>query len=168
MMRVGAGAGLVLAFLTAFGQASAADLVHSGFTRNTGDVGIFVAEEKGYFRQENIEFKLTFFDSGARMVAPLGTGELDVGSLPMSLGMYNAATRKIDNRVVSDRGRTAPGYNYQTLMVRKDLIESGRFKGYSDLKGLRVGIIAPGISVLSVLNEALKKGGLKYEDAEKV
>lgn len=147
---------------------AAADLVHSGFTRNTGDVGIFVAEEKGYFKQENIEFKLTYFDSGARMVAPLGTGELDIGSAPMSIGLYNAAARKIDNRVVADRGRTGPGYWYQTLMVRKDLIESGRFKGYRDLKGLTFAITAPGISVLSVLNEAMKKGGLAYNDIEKV
>lgn len=148
--------------------AFAADPVHSGYTRNTGDVGIFVAEEKGYFRQENIEFKLTFFDSGARMVAPLGTGELDIGSAPMSLGLYNAAARKIENRVVADRGRTAPGYMYQTLMVRKDLIESGRFKSYADLKGLKVAIIAQGIAILSVLNEAAKKGGIRYDDIEKV
>ena len=148
--------------------ASSAELVHSGYTRNTGDVGVFVADEKGYFKQENIEFKLTFFDSGARMVAPLGTGELDIGSAPMSLGLYNAATRKIDNRVVADRGRTAPGYMYQTLMVRKDLIESGRFRSYADLKGMKVAIIAQGIAILSVLNEAAKKGGVRYEDIEKI
>ena len=148
--------------------ARSAELVHSGYTRNTGDVGVFVADEKGYFKQENIEFKLTFFDSGARMVAPLGTGELDIGSAPMSLGLYNAATRKIGNRVVADRGRTAPGYMYQTLMVRKDLIESGRFRSYADLKGMKVAIIAQGIAILSVLNEAAKKGGVRYEDIEKV
>ena len=147
--------------------ACAADVVKAGFTGNTGDVGFFVADERGYFKQEGIEFQQIYFDSGARMIAPLGTGDLDVGSAPANVGLYNAAARKIDVRVVADRGRTAKNNMYQTVMIRKDLIESGRFKDYRDLKGLKFAFPAPGVSSLSVFNEALKKGGLTFADAEK-
>ena len=51
-------------------------------------------------------------------------------------------------------------------MVRKDLIDSGRFKTYADLKGLKMAVPAPGINVLAIVNEAAKKGGIKYEDME--
>lgn len=148
--------------------ALAADRVNVGSVGNSGDVGFYLAEARGYFAAENLDVKLNVFDSAAKMIAPLGTGELDVGSGAASAGLYNAAARKIDIRVVADRGRTAPGYQYQTLMIRKDLIDSGRVKSYADLKGLKFAAAAPGVTSLSVLNEAMKKGGLKYADAETV
>ena len=162
------GAYSFFAFLASASLAGAADVVKAGFTGNTGDVGFFVADEKGYFREEGIEFHPIYFDSGARMIAPLGTGDLDAGGAPANVGLYNAAARKIDIRVVADRGRTAKNNMYQTVMIRKDLIESGRFKNYRDLKGLKFAFPAPGVSSLSVLNEALKRGGLTYPDVEKV
>lgn len=157
---------LALPLLSA--PAIAADVVNVGSVGNSGDVGFFIAEAKGYFRAENLDVKLTVFDSAARMIAPLGTGDLDVGSGAASAGLYNAAARKIDIRAVADRGRTAPGYQYQTLMIRKDLVDSGRVKDYSDLKGLKFAAAAPGVTSLSVINEAMKKGGLKYTDVEVV
>jgi NitT/TauT family transport system substrate-binding protein len=53
-------------------------------------------------------------------------------------------------------------------MVRKDLVDSGRYKTFADLKGMKVAIGAPGTGTASALNEALKKGGLKYGDVEVV
>ncbi len=149
-------------------SARAADTVHLATTRNAGDVGIFIAVDRGLFAAENIDAQLTEFDTGAKMVAPLATGELDVGTLPGNAGLYNAAARKIDTRVVADRSRSAPNNFYQTLMVRKDLIDSGRFKTYADLKGLRMAVPAPGLNVLSVVNEAAKRGGVNYADIEKI
>ncbi len=154
--------------LAILSPAFAADKVNVGSVGNSGDVGFFVAEAKGYFKAENLEVTLTVFDSAAKMIAPMGVGELDVGSGAASVGLYNAAARQIDIRVVADRGRTGPGYQYQTMMIRKDLIDSGRFKGYADLKGLKFAAAAPGVTSLSVLNEAMKKGGHTYEDVEKV
>ncbi|MDB5595245.1 MAG: transporter substrate-binding protein [Hyphomicrobiales bacterium] len=159
-------AALTIPFVSA--PAMAGDLVNVGAVGNSGDVGFYLAEAKGYFAAENLDVKLNVFDSAAKMIAPLGTGDLDVGSGAASAGLYNAAARKIDIRAVADRGRTAPGYQYQTLMIRKDLIDSGRVKGYADLKGLKIAAAAPGVTSLSVINEAMKKGGHAFADAETV
>jgi NitT/TauT family transport system substrate-binding protein len=148
--------------------ALAADKVNVGVVGNSGDVGFYVAQERGYFAAENLDVTFNVFDSAAKMIAPLGTGELDVGSGAASAGLYNAATRKIEIRAVADRGRTAPGYQYQTLMIRKDLVESGRVKDYKDLKGLKFAVAAPGVTALSVTNEAMKKGGHTFADADVV
>ena len=142
------------------------DRVNVGAVGNSSDVGIYVAEAKGYFTAEKLDVKFNVFDSAARMIAPLGTGDLDVGSGAASAGLYNAGARKIDIRAVADRGRTAQGYMYQTLMIRKDLLDSGRVKDYADLKGLKFAVAAPGVTALSVTNEALKRGGHKFADAE--
>ena len=53
-------------------------------------------------------------------------------------------------------------------MVRKDLIDSRKFTDFKDLKGLRVAVVGVGSGDESVLNEALKRGGLKWRDANVV
>lgn len=160
-------AGLVIAVL-ASGNARAADVVNFATTKNSGDIGIFLAADRGLFAAEGIDARLTDFDTGARMVAPLATGELDGGTLPGSAGLYNAVVSKIAIRVVADRSRSAPGYLYQTLMIRKDLVDSGRFRDYRDLKGMKIAVAAPGINILSIVNDAARRGGLDYNDVEKV
>jgi NitT/TauT family transport system substrate-binding protein len=148
--------------------ATAADVVNFATTKNAGDVGAFLAADRGLFAAEGIDARLTDFDTGAKMVAPLATGELDGGTLPGSAGLYNAVSSRIGIRVVADRSRSAPGHMYQTLMIRKDLIESGRFKDYRDLKGMKIAVAAPGINILSIVNDAATRGGIAYDDVEKV
>ena len=75
----------------------------------------------------------------------------------MSLRIGNGTTDYV--RVSNGRG---------ALVVRKDHVESGRYKDYKDLKGFKVAVIGHGTSNSSALNEALKRGGHKFEDAESV
>jgi NitT/TauT family transport system substrate-binding protein len=161
----------ILAFallVAATAGARAADVVKVGLVGNSSDAPIYIAEARGYFRDAGIEIQSTTFDSAARQIAPLATGELDVGGGATSAGLFNAAARKIDLRIVGDRSRMAPGYSFMTLLIRKDLIDSGRFKSYADLKGLKIALAAPAISPSTMLNAAAVKGGLKFDDVEKV
>src|SRR5262249_31714192 len=148
--------------------AAAADTVKVGIARTVSDAGYYIAEAEGLFRQEGIEMALTPFNSAAQMIAPLGTGELDVGGGTVSAGFYNAVGRGIAMKIVADQASMKPGYGYSSLMVRKDLVDSGRYKSFADLKGMKVAIAAPGTGTASALNETLKQGGLKYGDVEVV
>src|SRR6266542_6644056 len=148
--------------------ASAQEKVRVGIVNSSSDAGFLVAEKKGYFKQEGLEAEFTPFDSAARMIAPLGAGQLDVGGGSPSAGLYNAVGRGIDIKIVADKGSTPPGYGFQPLLVRKDLVDSGRFKSLADLKGMKIAGSAPGSASTSTLNEALKKVGLKYHDVERV
>ena len=144
--------------------ASAADKVQVGILNAAGDIGMFVAEARGYFKAENLDVTLIPLDSAVKMMPSLSTGDLDVGSGVTSAALYNAAARKIDVRVVASRGRTAPGYIYQSLIIRKDHVQSGRYKTLADLKGLKFGFVSPGSSLHSLLNEAAKAGGVDIHD----
>jgi NitT/TauT family transport system substrate-binding protein len=150
------------------GSAAAEDLVRVGIVNASSDAGFLIAERKGYFKQEGIRIEFVTFDSAARMVAPLGSGQLDVGGGSASAGLYNAVARGIDIKIVADKGSTPPGYGFQPLLVRKDHVDSGRFKTLKDLKGMKIAGSAPGSASTSTLNEALKKAGLKYHDVERV
>ena len=142
----------------------AADKVNVAVLNAAGDIGLFIAQERGYFRDEGLDVTLNSLDSAVKMIPLLGTGDLDVGGGATSASLYNAADRKIDVRVVASRARTAPSFVYQALVIRKDLVESGKFKGYSDLKGLKLAFASPGSTPLSSLNQVLKKVGLTVPD----
>jgi len=159
-----------LAAILALGAGGArADVnVRVGTSNSSSDVAFYIADKKGYFKQEGINIVLTPFDSAAKMVAPLGTGQLDVGGGAPSAGLYNAVARGIDVKIVADKGSSPPGYGYNPLLVRKDLVDSGRYKSFKDLKGFKVAGPARGTSPDAILNEALKKGGLKFSDVEVV
>ncbi len=159
-----------LAFLLAIQgfAANAADKVRVGLTMSTADAPIFVASERGYFAAEQLEVEIIPLDSASKAIAPLATGDLDAAGGSASAGLFNAAARQIDIRIVADRATAAPGYHYQSVIVRKDLIDSGRFKGYGDLKGMKVGLPAPGTGGQILVDEMTRIGDLAYGDVEQV
>jgi NitT/TauT family transport system substrate-binding protein len=158
----------ILVSSPASAASSAPVTVRVGTASVASDVGFFIADKKGYFKEEGLTVTFTTFNSAAKMIAPLGTGQLDVGGGTVSAGLYNAAARDINVKVVADKGSIQPGYGFSALMVRKDLVDSGRYKSYKDLKGLNIAVGASGTGTTSALNEALKKGGLKYSDVNVV
>src|SRR5580658_6126158 len=95
--------------------------VTMGIANTASDVGIFIADRKGYFRDAGIAVTTTPFPSAARMIPSLGTGQLDVGGGTVAAGLYNAAERGIGIRIVADKGSVKDGYEFSTLLIRKDL-----------------------------------------------
>ena len=158
-------AGVMLAMSAA---AQAADSVTVGTGGSASDAPFYIAQDRGYFKDENLDVKLLVLDSGAKVIAPLGTGELDVGSGALSVGFWNALVRGVKFRVVADRGHTEKGFYYQSVFMRKDLVDSGAMKSLKDLVGKRMGFAAQGVTSLSLLNEAAKSVGFKFEDVTPV
>ena len=129
------------------------------------DIGFFLALKKGYFRDEGLNVELTQMANAPQMIGPLGMGQLDVGAGTVAASLYNAVAQNIALRAVADKGSMRPGYGFSGLLVRKDLVDSGRYKGYADLKGLKLAVGTFGSANASAMNEALKKGGLTWCDA---
>ncbi|MFQ0815149.1 ABC transporter substrate-binding protein [Brucella anthropi] len=159
-------ASVVFSCLTARAENTAT--VNIGLVNSNSDVAFFIADKKGYFRDEGIDAKFIPFDAGAKMVAPLGAGQLDVAAGSPSAGLYNAVARGIGIKIVADKGSTPPGYGYQPLLVRKELIDTGKFKSLADLKGMKVAGSANGSASTSTMNALLEKGGLKSSDVERL
>jgi NitT/TauT family transport system substrate-binding protein len=111
---------------------------------------------------------MTSMQTGAYMVAPLGAGQLDMGAGATSAGLFNSATRGIGIKVVADKGSNLPGYAYVSLLVRKELVQSGKFKTLKDLKALRIAEPGKGASTGATVNQALQHAGLHYDDATHV
>ena len=112
-----------LALDAIFACASAADQVRIGISRTISDAGYYIADAKGLFREEGLEVSIIGFNSAAQMIAPLGTGDLEVGGGTVSAGFYNAVGRGILMKIVADQASIKPGYGYSSLMVRRDHVE---------------------------------------------
>jgi NitT/TauT family transport system substrate-binding protein len=154
------GAGLAAA------NAAEPGVVTVGVAGTTSDAPIYIADRKGYFREEGVAIKVIDFRSASDMVAPLGTGQLDAGAGSASAGLYNAVLRGVLIRIVADKASSSPGYGATKILVRRDLADSGRYRSPQDFKGMRFAMNAPGVSNTATLNALLRSVGLRFSDVE--
>src|SRR5262245_58956445 len=133
LWRLAAGIGAVALTTAAAAQSVT---VTVGAASTTSDAPIYIAEKQGYFRDEGIDVTVTNFRPASGMVAPLGAGQLDAGAGSASAGLYNAVTRGIKIKIVADKASSPPGYGATKILVRKDHVDSSRFKEVKDLKGM--------------------------------
>jgi len=129
---------------------------------------LLLAAKLGYFKEAGIDAKLLPFDAAAKMMAPAGSGQLDVAAGAPSAALYNALAAKVNVKIVADKGSSAPGYGFQPIMVRKALVTSGEYKSPKDLKGMRFAEGAQGTAAAVFVAKFLKMGGLSYNDVKHV
>jgi NitT/TauT family transport system substrate-binding protein len=116
-----------------------------------------VAERKGYFRDEGLEVEIPDFAGGAKALQALVGGSADFVS-----GAYehtiNMAAKKQPIKAVVLQLR----YSAIELVMPKD--RAARYRGGRDLKGLKIGVTAPGSSTNMFVDNLLVKDGLKPAD----
>ncbi|RAI46072.1 ABC transporter substrate-binding protein [Rhodoplanes roseus] len=116
-----------------------------------------LAERLGYFKEQGLDVTITDFGGGAKSLQSLIGGSADVvtGAYEHTIRMQ-AKGQEI--RAVTELGRF-PGI---VLAVRKD--KAAAVKSFKDLKGMKIGVTAPGSSTNFFLNALLAKDGLKSTD----
>jgi NitT/TauT family transport system substrate-binding protein len=165
-----------LAGIAALSAASAArplraqglDTVNVGKLTGVSDCPFFIADRKGYFRDVGLNIVWTTFPQSQAMVAPLAQGQLDAMGGSVSAGIYNAIGAGVPVKIVGDRGIDYAPYGALPLVVRTELVRSGRFKTLSDLRGLRVAEPGRGSANLPIVYRFLRQGGLTYDDVQHV
>jgi NitT/TauT family transport system substrate-binding protein len=112
--------------------------------RSVPDGVVLIAQQRGYFDAEGIRLNIVPFGLTSQALSSLGTNQIDVVIGGVNAALYNQIARGVDVRVVADGGSTAPGYDWQGIAVRQDLLDSGRYKAPPDLKGLKVNEVSTG------------------------
>jgi NitT/TauT family transport system substrate-binding protein len=131
-----------------------------------GDAPIFIAEDRGYFREEGLEVERTQFDSAARMIPALASGQLDVGGGAISAGLFNAVGRGVSLFIVADKGSFRDGDRWNSIVARKDLSDSGALRDWPDLRGRPIGIPSKGTGNEIVFARGLASAGLSLDDVD--
>jgi NitT/TauT family transport system substrate-binding protein len=128
----------------------------------TGDAPLYIALEKGYFREQNLDIEFVRFGSALDMIAPLSAKQLDVGSGGIGAGLFNAFSQGIPIKLVAETVRTPESWKSNAWFVRSDLKDA--IKSPADLKGRTVSLAATCTVIDTELSVLLEKGGLKRSD----
>jgi NitT/TauT family transport system substrate-binding protein len=129
---------------------------------------IYVALEKGYFREQGIDLRLESSAGVADVVAFLATGDLDTASGATTVGLFNAFDRGADFRIIAPMGIMTLEDSPLPLLVRKDLYDSGELRAPADLRGRRVAMNTRGASPEYLLTKVLDSAGLTIDDVDPV
>jgi len=117
-----------------------------------------IAERLGYFKEQGLDVTINDFRGGAQSLQALAGGSVDVvtGAYEHTIRMQ---AKGQDVRALIELGRF-PGI---VLGVRKDRADA--YKSPADLKGMKIGVSAPGSSTNFFVMYLLAKAGLKPTDA---
>ena len=166
-------AGLTASSLAAPGVAAAqtapADLatVRVGILGISTDAPIAIADQKGFFREHGIKIEYVKFTSSEVMMPLLAGTDLDIGTGAPGASLYNAVIRGIDIRAVADAATDPPGFGWSKLLIRSDLVKSGKYKTIKDLKGMTIAGAARASSSAAQVTRLLAQAGLPYSDVKR-
>jgi ABC-type nitrate/sulfonate/bicarbonate transport system substrate-binding protein len=135
---------------------------------SVANVGMYIANERGYFREEGIAINWVPFTNGADEIPALATGQLDIGGPTADSSFFNAVARGIELKIVATKGSQAPGHGYGAFVARKDLVESGQLRDYCDLRGKRIAVVGRGIASEADLAKATAQCNMTVADVDEV
>ena len=116
-----------------------------------------IAERQGYFKDEGLEVEVPDFAGGAKALQALVGGSADAVSGAFEHTINMQAKKQPIRAVVLQAS-----YSSIVLIMPKD--KAATYKSAKDLKGLKIGVTAPGSSTNMFVNNLLAKDGLKPSD----
>lgn len=117
-----------------------------------------IAERLGYFKDEGLEPEISDFAGGSKALQAVVGGSADVVS--------GAWENTIDQQ---PKGLNLQGFvkmgRYPAISVGIVKAKAASYKSPKDLKGMKIGVTAPGSSTNRVVQRLMAEGGLKPDDA---
>ena len=116
-----------------------------------------IAERNGYFKDEGLEVEIPDFAGGAKALQALVGGSADMVSGAFEHTINMQAKKQPIKAVVLQA-------NYSSIVLLMPKDKAAKYKSARDLKGLKIGVTAPGSSTNMFVNNLLAKDGLKPTD----
>ena len=132
---LGASALAGVAHVPAWAQEKA---VRVGVLRLASAGAVFIAYEKGYFRDEGLQIELKFFDAAQPIAVAATSGDVDLGVTAFTGGLFNLAG-KGQVKIIAAQSREEPDYPLIAYLDAKQAHEDG-LKTLPDLRGKTIGI----------------------------
>jgi NitT/TauT family transport system substrate-binding protein len=134
----------VLAALCLATPAYSQDEVAVGMLRFVSSGALFVAVERGYFREEGLDVDLKFFDAAQPIAVAVVTGDADFGLTAFTAGLFNLAG-KGGLKVIAAQAKEAEGYEGNAILASNGAWDKG-LRRVDDLAGHSLGITQVGSS----------------------
>ncbi|WP_315764553.1 MULTISPECIES: ABC transporter substrate-binding protein [unclassified Bradyrhizobium] len=138
--------------------------VKIGVLRLSSSAPVFIAQDKGYFREAGLDVELKFFDAAQPIAVATATGDVDFGITAFTAGLYNLAG-KGTLKVIGGMSREKPGYPLIGYFASNKAYASG-LKTPKDLAGKRIAVTQVGSSFHYSLGLLAEKDGFKLSDVK--
>jgi NitT/TauT family transport system substrate-binding protein len=112
-----------------------------------------IAERKGYFKQEGLDVDIPDFPGGAKALQALLGGSVDVVSGAYEHTISQQAKGNAIEALVLEG-------QYSGIVLALPKAKAAAYKSPADLKGMKIGVTAPGSSTNMFVNILLAKAGL--------
>jgi NitT/TauT family transport system substrate-binding protein len=133
-----------------------------GVLRLSSSAPVFIAQDKGYFREAGLDIELKFFDAAQPIAVATTSGDVDFGVTAFTAGLYNLAG-KGTLKVIGGMSREKPGYPLIGYFASNNAYAAG-LKTPKDLAGKRVAVTQVGSSFHYSLGLLADKYGFKLAD----
>ena len=157
-------AGLVAIMATGTAKAEDALKARIGVLRLSSSAPVFIAQDKGYFREAGLEVELKFFDAAQPIAVATTSGDVDFGITAFTAGLYNLAGKGV-LKVIGGMSREKAGYPLIGYFASNNAYASG-LKTPKDLAGKRVAMTQVGSSFHYSLGLLADKYGFKLSDVK--
>ncbi|MBI2369535.1 MAG: ABC transporter substrate-binding protein, partial [Deltaproteobacteria bacterium] len=138
-------------------------VVKIAFIPSESQAPLFLAEERGFYREQGIKPEFVRLPSGAAILAQVATGQVHAGGGALGAAAYNALHGKQPVAFVAPMHMA---YNEDYFVVRKADHDQGRIKQVRDLKGQPCAVNARGVATEWILDDMLRKGGMTIDDID--
>jgi NitT/TauT family transport system substrate-binding protein len=137
-----------------------------GVLRLQSSAPVFIAQDKGYFRDAGLDVELKFFDAAQPIAVATTAGDVDFGITAFTAGLYNLAG-KGTLKVIGGMSREKAGYPLIGYFASNKAYADG-LKTPKDLAGKRVAMTQVGSSFHYSLGLLADKYGFKVSDVKVV
>lgn len=133
-----------LAMLAGWSPTLAQEKLNVGALRFVSNGGLFVAVEKGYFKDAGLDISLRFFDAAQPIAVAVASGDVDLGATAFTAGLYNMAGKGA-LKVIAAQAREKKGYEGNAILASNAAYAQG-FRKLEDFPGRSLGITQVGSS----------------------
>lgn len=126
--------------------------------------GFYIANEKGYFKDFNIDIEFVTFANSDDMLPAVASGKVDVAGGISTAAFFNSLAQGIDVKMIADKGHNIKGKSYFTFVIRKDL--TNEIQSYEDFKGKTIAVSTKNGVDDYIFEQMLHHGGLTRDDVE--
>jgi len=157
---------MCLLALAATGVARADDVLKAkvGVLRLSSSAPVFIAQDKGYFRDAGLDIELKFFDAAQPIAVATTSGDVDFGITAFTAGLYNLAG-KGTLKVIGGMSREKAGYPLIGYFASNNAYAAG-LKTPKDLAGKRIAVTQVGSSFHYSLGLLADKYGFRLADVK--
>ncbi|WP_249780336.1 ABC transporter substrate-binding protein [Bradyrhizobium sp. dw_411] len=133
-----------------------------GVLRLSSSAPVFIAQEKGYFRDAGLDIDLKFFDAAQPIAVATTSGDVDFGITAFTAGLYNLAG-KGTLKVIGGMSREKAGYPLIGYFASNNAYAAG-LKTPRDLAGKRIAVTQVGSSFHYSLGLLADRYGFKLAE----